>query len=204
MWHFVQQRIRLHYYRSLDDVERDVLLLCKNAQTYNVEGSLVGYLYLYFIIPVSFLGKFSSFLRVCFIFLILYVPAVLLISWMVKLCWFHIFFPNYILRSLMVVKVSLNPIRFVWSSFSRYCFFPQIYEDSIVLQSVVTNARERLEKGGSSVMTTPQESDEETGGVACDDDDDDEASSSRMADDDNDWVIVRSDLIGSINFIYWL
>jgi len=39
----VQQRIRSHYYRSLDDVEKDVLLLCKNAQTYNVEGSLVWY-----------------------------------------------------------------------------------------------------------------------------------------------------------------
>jgi len=39
----VQQRIRSHYYRSLDDVEKDVLLLCKNAQTYNVEGSLVGF-----------------------------------------------------------------------------------------------------------------------------------------------------------------
>jgi len=39
----VQQRIRSHYYRSLDDVEKDVLLLCKNAQTYNVEGSLVSY-----------------------------------------------------------------------------------------------------------------------------------------------------------------
>jgi len=38
----VQQRIRSHYYRSLDDVEKDVLLLCKNAQTYNVEGSLVS------------------------------------------------------------------------------------------------------------------------------------------------------------------
>jgi len=38
-----QQRIRAHYYRSLDDVEKDVLLLCKNAQTYNVEGSLVWF-----------------------------------------------------------------------------------------------------------------------------------------------------------------
>ena len=39
----VQQRIRSHYYRSLEDVEKDVLLLCKNAQTYNVEGSLVSF-----------------------------------------------------------------------------------------------------------------------------------------------------------------
>jgi len=58
-----------------------------------------------------------------------------------------------------------------------------------VLQSVVTNARERLEKAGSSAMTTPRESDEEVGAGACDDDDD-EASSSRMADDDNEWYQV--------------
>ena len=38
----LQQRIRTHYYRSLDDLEQDVLLLCKNAQTYNVENSLVS------------------------------------------------------------------------------------------------------------------------------------------------------------------
>jgi len=42
-----QQRIRSHYYHSLDDVEKDVLLLCKNAQTYNVEGSLVGFCIVY-------------------------------------------------------------------------------------------------------------------------------------------------------------
>jgi len=37
----IQQRIRNHYYRSLDDLEQDVMLLCKNAQNYNVEGSLI-------------------------------------------------------------------------------------------------------------------------------------------------------------------
>jgi hypothetical protein len=58
----------------------------------------------------------------------------------------------------------------------------QIYEDSIVLQSVFTNAREQLEKSGS-MASTPQESDEEGCGVL---DDDDEASNSRMADDDDD------------------
>ena len=72
------------------------------------------------------------------------------------------------------------------SRFACFLCLRQIYEDSIVLQSVVTNARERLEKGSSSAMTTPRESDEDAGGTACDDDDDDEASSSRMADDDND------------------
>ena len=35
----------------------------------------------------------------------------------------------------------------------------QIYEDSIVLQSVFTNARERLEKDGN--LPTPNESEEE-------------------------------------------
>lgn len=36
-----QQRIIDHRYRSLDDLERDVMHLCENAQNYNVEGSLV-------------------------------------------------------------------------------------------------------------------------------------------------------------------
>ena len=41
-WYCVlQQRIEDHRYRSLDDLERDVMMLCGNAQTYNVEGSLV-------------------------------------------------------------------------------------------------------------------------------------------------------------------
>ena len=34
-------RIKEHKYRCLDDLEKDVMNLCKNAQTYNVEGSLV-------------------------------------------------------------------------------------------------------------------------------------------------------------------
>lgn len=36
-----QERIRSHKYRSLNDLERDVMLLCQNAQTFNLEGSLV-------------------------------------------------------------------------------------------------------------------------------------------------------------------
>lgn len=36
-----QERIRSHKYRSLNDLEKDVMLLCQNAQTYNLEGSLV-------------------------------------------------------------------------------------------------------------------------------------------------------------------
>uniref|UniRef100_A0A8C4QRL6 SWI/SNF related BAF chromatin remodeling complex subunit ATPase 2 n=1 Tax=Eptatretus burgeri TaxID=7764 RepID=A0A8C4QRL6_EPTBU len=35
------ERIRIHKYRNLDDLERDVMLLCHNAQTFNLEGSLI-------------------------------------------------------------------------------------------------------------------------------------------------------------------
>ena len=38
----VQERIRSHKYRSLNDLEKDVMLLCQNAQTFNLEGSLVS------------------------------------------------------------------------------------------------------------------------------------------------------------------
>ncbi|KAB0392734.1 hypothetical protein E2I00_011948 [Balaenoptera physalus] len=34
------ERIRSHKYRSLNDLEKDVMLLCQNAQTFNLEGSL--------------------------------------------------------------------------------------------------------------------------------------------------------------------
>ncbi|XP_042909871.1 probable global transcription activator SNF2L2 [Parasteatoda tepidariorum] len=37
----IKNRIRDHRYRSLDDLESDFMLLCKNAQTYNVDGSLI-------------------------------------------------------------------------------------------------------------------------------------------------------------------
>eukprot|EP00061_Rhincodon_typus_P018926 g48317.t1 len=37
----IKERIRNHKYRSLNDLERDVMLLCQNAQAYNLEGSLV-------------------------------------------------------------------------------------------------------------------------------------------------------------------
>lgn len=36
-----QERIRNHKYRSLGDLEKDVMLLCHNAQTFNLEGSQV-------------------------------------------------------------------------------------------------------------------------------------------------------------------
>ncbi|CAI9732152.1 probable global transcription activator SNF2L2 isoform X1 [Octopus vulgaris] len=85
----IKARIRDHKYRSLDDLERDVMLLCKNAQTFNVEGSL-------------------------------------------------------------------------------------IYEDSIVLQSVFTNARERLEKDGYLPSSDDSFSDDDDAGNPDSDDDQDD------------------------------
>lgn len=42
--HFLlfQERVRNHKYRSVEDLEKDVFLLCHNAQTYNLEGSQVN------------------------------------------------------------------------------------------------------------------------------------------------------------------
>uniref|UniRef100_A0AAR2JKJ5 SWI/SNF related, matrix associated, actin dependent regulator of chromatin, subfamily a, member 4 n=1 Tax=Pygocentrus nattereri TaxID=42514 RepID=A0AAR2JKJ5_PYGNA len=37
----IKERIRIHKYRSLNDLEKDVMLLCQNAQTFNLEGSLI-------------------------------------------------------------------------------------------------------------------------------------------------------------------
>lgn len=36
-----QERVRNHKYRSVGDLEKDIFLLCHNAQTYNLEGSQV-------------------------------------------------------------------------------------------------------------------------------------------------------------------
>lgn len=38
---FLQERVRSHKYRGVSDLEKDVMLLCHNAQTYNLEGSQV-------------------------------------------------------------------------------------------------------------------------------------------------------------------
>ncbi|XP_032362941.1 probable global transcription activator SNF2L2, partial [Etheostoma spectabile] len=35
----IKDRVRNHKYRSVGDLERDVMLLCHNAQTFNLEGS---------------------------------------------------------------------------------------------------------------------------------------------------------------------
>lgn len=37
----IRERINSHKYRSLDDLEEDFILMCKNAQTYNIEGSII-------------------------------------------------------------------------------------------------------------------------------------------------------------------
>ncbi|XP_032873691.1 probable global transcription activator SNF2L2 isoform X3 [Amblyraja radiata] len=37
----IKDRIRSHKYRSLGDLEKDVNLLCRNAQTFNLEGSQI-------------------------------------------------------------------------------------------------------------------------------------------------------------------
>lgn len=39
--HRMLKRIKEEFYKSLDDLEEDFMLLCQNAQTYNVEGSLI-------------------------------------------------------------------------------------------------------------------------------------------------------------------
>ncbi|XP_056378651.1 probable global transcription activator SNF2L2 isoform X6 [Hyla sarda] len=37
----IKERIRNHKYRSISDLEKDVMLLCHNAQTFNLEGSQI-------------------------------------------------------------------------------------------------------------------------------------------------------------------
>ncbi|VDO81190.1 unnamed protein product [Schistosoma margrebowiei] len=37
----IRQRVKDGKYRSVDELEADILLLCKNAQTYNMDGSLI-------------------------------------------------------------------------------------------------------------------------------------------------------------------
>uniref|UniRef100_H2YVT1 Transcription activator BRG1 n=1 Tax=Ciona savignyi TaxID=51511 RepID=H2YVT1_CIOSA len=37
----IKDRVKLHKYRSLDDMERDFQQMCQNTQAYNVEGSLI-------------------------------------------------------------------------------------------------------------------------------------------------------------------
>uniref|UniRef100_A0A3B3DCT3 Probable global transcription activator SNF2L2 n=1 Tax=Oryzias melastigma TaxID=30732 RepID=A0A3B3DCT3_ORYME len=40
----IKERVRSHKYRSVGDLEKDVMLLCQNAQTFNLEGSQVSLL----------------------------------------------------------------------------------------------------------------------------------------------------------------
>ncbi|KAA3677467.1 SWI/SNF-related matrix-associated actin-dependent regulator of chromatin subfamily A member 2/4 [Paragonimus westermani] len=41
-FHRIKQRVRDGKYHSVDELESDIMLLCKNAQTYNMDGSLVS------------------------------------------------------------------------------------------------------------------------------------------------------------------
>ena len=41
-FHRIKARVRDGKYRSMYELESDILLLCKNAQTYNMDGSLVS------------------------------------------------------------------------------------------------------------------------------------------------------------------
>lgn len=101
-----QERIRSHKYRSLNDLEKDVMLLCQNAQTFNLEGSLVG--------SASIKSK----------------------------CTFQ------------------NKFVFPRGSTSLDLLL-QIYEDSIVLQSVFTSVRQKIEKEDESEGEESEEEEEE-------------------------------------------
>jgi SWI/SNF-related matrix-associated actin-dependent regulator of chromatin subfamily A protein 2/4 len=91
----IKSRISSHRYRCLDDLQEDFMQLCRNAQTYNVEGSL-------------------------------------------------------------------------------------IYEDSIMLQSVFTKARENFEKNDQSFAEEDNNDDEEEGEEEAEDEEDDEDSNMKM------------------------
>jgi len=39
----IRKNVKINKYRCLDDIDADMTLLCKNAQAYNMEGSLVRY-----------------------------------------------------------------------------------------------------------------------------------------------------------------
>lgn len=102
----IKHRIKDHRYQSIDDLEADVMLLCRNAQTYNVEGSL-------------------------------------------------------------------------------------IYEDSIVLQSVFTGAREKLEQEGDLPADFGEDISDEEQSRADDDDDEDENGNDDEDDDYDNPVKMR-------------
>lgn len=38
---FMQERVRNHKYRCIADLEKDIMQMCHNAQTFNLEGSQV-------------------------------------------------------------------------------------------------------------------------------------------------------------------
>lgn len=85
------------------------------------------------------------------------------------ICFLRIFsfiepFETILRNKLKVGMNDHNSIKFI---------YPQIYEDSIVLHSVFTNARERLEKDGSLPTPVASEDDEATEPEDGGDDDED-------------------------------
>ena len=38
----MKERVNGHRYRAMDDLQTDFMLMCRNAQTYNMEGSIVS------------------------------------------------------------------------------------------------------------------------------------------------------------------
>ena len=129
---FFQERIRSHKYRTLDDMEEDFVQMCRNAQMYNVEGSLVKYI--------------SCSLFLCLLSRILCAPKLCTH----KCCIFfqHFHRPNKIVLMVAlvwIVNVELTmelceaPFISVWSvdifySSLQFSYFLQIYEDSITIQ----------------------------------------------------------------------
>lgn len=44
---FMQERVRNHKYRCIADLEKDIMQMCHNAQTFNLEGSQVWFIYIF-------------------------------------------------------------------------------------------------------------------------------------------------------------
>lgn len=119
--------MRNHKYRSVEDLEKDVFLLCHNAQTYNLEGSQVN------LRTFCYIQAIREPLRVYFVgvnrfesqsekgHLMLWLSVCMYVCVCVRAC------------VCACVPVCV-----------RVCQPMQIYEDSIVIKSVFTSARQRI------------------------------------------------------------
>ena len=96
----IRSRIRNEKYRSLDDLEKDINLMCQNTQKYNIEGSLVS----------QTRGQNDLIGRV-------------------------------------LIKWSIRESRIETFKFCLTCLF-QIFEDSVILQSVFSSARQMMQSQG--------------------------------------------------------